>query len=98
MPRRKETLTLSIEPGDAKKLCAIAWALNQKWGENPSPSHLISAIANEKLIVISPDDPNDPWVKAREKVKILEIELIEIQKTLIELTGAVNAAMGALHD
>ncbi|MCM1984440.1 helix-turn-helix transcriptional regulator [Lyngbya confervoides] len=51
MPRKKETLTLSVPPGTKNKLDAIAARLGIKWGERPSPSGLVSAIADSSLYV-----------------------------------------------
>ena len=45
MPRKKETITLSIPPGTKEQLEAIARQLNITWGKEPSISGLIVAIA-----------------------------------------------------
>ncbi|MCU0537001.1 MAG: transcriptional regulator [Hydrococcus sp. Prado102] len=54
MPRRKETITLSIPPGSKQQLDAIARRFNIFWGKTPSPSGLIAAIARQELEVGKP--------------------------------------------
>jgi predicted DNA-binding transcriptional regulator YafY len=54
MPRKKETITLSIPPGTKEKLAAIARRFNIFWGQSPSPSGLIAAIARQDLEVGEP--------------------------------------------
>jgi predicted DNA-binding transcriptional regulator YafY len=51
MPRKKETITLSIPPGTKEQLEAIASRLNILWGERPSVSGLLVAIAQQQLEV-----------------------------------------------
>ncbi|MEQ9672656.1 helix-turn-helix transcriptional regulator [Coleofasciculus sp. G2-EDA-02] len=51
MPRKKETLTLSIPPGTKEQLEAIARRLNILWGKEPSVSGLIVAIAQQQVEV-----------------------------------------------
>ncbi|MEH1951135.1 MAG: WYL domain-containing protein [Nostoc sp.] len=51
MPRKKETITLSIPPGTKEQLEAIARRLNITWGKEPSISGLIVAIAQQQLEV-----------------------------------------------
>lgn len=51
MPRKKETITLSIPPGTKEQLEAIATRLNILWGERPSVSGLLVAIAQQQLEV-----------------------------------------------
>jgi predicted DNA-binding transcriptional regulator YafY len=51
MPRKKDTITLSIPPGTKKKLEEIACKLNITWGKEPSISGLIVAIAEKSLEV-----------------------------------------------
>lgn len=51
MPRKKETITLSIPPGTKEQLEAIALRLNILWGKEPSVSGLIVAIAQAQLEV-----------------------------------------------
>ncbi|MDF5739658.1 MULTISPECIES: transcriptional regulator [unclassified Nostoc] len=54
MPRKKETITLSIPPGTKEQLEAIARRLNITWGKEPSISGLIVAIAQQSLEVGKP--------------------------------------------
>ncbi len=51
MPRKKETLTLSVPSGTKSQLEAIAQRLGILWGNNPSASGLISAIAQHTIEV-----------------------------------------------
>ncbi len=51
MPRKKETITLSIPPGTKEQLEAIASRLNVLWGNRPSISGLLVAIAQQQLEV-----------------------------------------------
>jgi predicted DNA-binding transcriptional regulator YafY len=48
MPRKKETITLSIPPGTKEQLEAIARRLDIFWGKDPSISGLMVAIAEQK--------------------------------------------------
>ena len=54
MPRKKETITLSIPPGTKEQLEAIACRLNILWGKDPSVSGLIVAIAQQAVEVGKP--------------------------------------------
>ncbi|MBW4651193.1 MAG: WYL domain-containing protein [Kastovskya adunca ATA6-11-RM4] len=51
MTRKKETITLSIPPGTKEQLEAIAARLDILWGDRPSISGLIVAIAQQNLEV-----------------------------------------------
>ncbi len=51
MARKKETLTLSVPPGTKEKLEDIARRLDIKWGDNPSASGLVAAIAQNEVQV-----------------------------------------------
>ncbi|HEY9607492.1 MAG TPA: transcriptional regulator, partial [Allocoleopsis sp.] len=64
MPRKKETITLSIPPGTKEQLEAIARRLNILWGKEPSVSGLIVAIAQQSLEVGQPFTLNSNQVKA----------------------------------
>jgi predicted DNA-binding transcriptional regulator YafY len=64
MPRKKETLTLSVPPGTKEQLEAIARRLNIFWGKSPSPSGLIAAIAQQAVEVGKPFTLNSNQVKA----------------------------------
>lgn len=64
MPRKKETLTLSVPPGTKTQLEAIADRLNIRWGSSPSPSGLVAAIARSDLEVGPSFRLNPAQVKA----------------------------------
>lgn len=66
MPRKKETITLSIPPGTKEQLEAIASRLNILWGKEPSVSGLIVAIAQQQLEV------GKPFTLAPDQVKALQ--------------------------
>lgn len=66
MPRKKETLTLSVPPGTKEQLEAIARRLNIFWGKSPSPSGLIAAIAQQTVEV------GQPFTLAPDQVKALQ--------------------------
>jgi predicted DNA-binding transcriptional regulator YafY len=72
MPRKKETITLSIPPGTKEKLEEIARRLNIFWGKSPSPSGLIGAIAQHELEVGKPFTLNSTQVAAlQQATKVL---------------------------
>jgi len=54
MPRKKETITLSIPPGTKEQLEAIALRFGILWGKEPSVSGLIVAIAQQQLSIGQP--------------------------------------------
>ncbi len=54
MVRKKETLTLSVLPGTKEKLDVIADRLGITWGTKPSPSGLITKIAEQEFEVALP--------------------------------------------
>ncbi|MFB2834937.1 helix-turn-helix transcriptional regulator [Floridanema evergladense] len=51
MPRKKDTLTLSVPPGTKEQLESIARRLGIFWGKSPSPSGLVAAIAQQQVQV-----------------------------------------------
>jgi predicted DNA-binding transcriptional regulator YafY len=51
VPRKKDTITLSIPPGTKEQLEAIARNLQILWGKEPSVSGLIVAIAQQQVTV-----------------------------------------------
>lgn len=53
MVRKKETITLSIPPGTKEQLEALAYDLGIMWGDKPSISGLITAIAQRQLEIRS---------------------------------------------
>jgi predicted DNA-binding transcriptional regulator YafY len=72
MPRKKETLTLSVPSGTKEKLEAIAARLNILWGNKPSPSGLVTAIAQQDFEVNQPFKLSAPQVKAlMQSVRVL---------------------------
>ncbi|MGL6280824.1 MAG: transcriptional regulator [Microcoleaceae cyanobacterium] len=71
MIRKKETITLSIPPGTREKLEAIAQELDIRWGQKPSISGLLVAIAEnspqiKKLFTLTSDQQTalDKSIKA----------------------------------
>ena len=73
MPRKKETITLSIPPGTKEQLEKIARRFNLFWGKSPSPSGLITAIAQQKLEIGEPFTLNPTQVKAlQQAIKLLK--------------------------
>lgn len=64
MPRKKETITLSIPPGTKEQLEEIARRLNILWGKEPSISGLIVAIAQQQFEVGEPFAFNSAQVAA----------------------------------
>lgn len=87
MPRKKETLTLSVPPGTKEQLEAIARRLNIFWGKSPSPSGLIAAIAQQAVEVGKPFTLNSAQVKAlQQATKVLyDSGQIAEAQTLISL-------------
>ncbi|WP_193199404.1 helix-turn-helix transcriptional regulator [Nostoc sp. MG11] len=67
MPRKKETITLSIPPGTKEQLEAIARQLNITWGKEPSISGLIVAIAQQSVEVGKPFTLDSNQVNALQK-------------------------------
>lgn len=85
MPRKKETLTLSVPPGTKEKLEAIAERLDLRWGESPSPSKLVTAIAQAQVSVGKFHPLSVTQIEAlRQSVKVLvDAGLIEEAKSVI---------------
>lgn len=72
MPRKKETITLSIPPGTKEQLEAIARRLGIRWGKNPSISGLLVAIAQQQLEVGEPFTLSSTHVQAmRQATRVL---------------------------
>ncbi len=67
MSRKKETITLSIPPGTKEKLEELARRFGIFWGQAPSPSGLIAAIAEHKLEVGEAFSLDSSQVKALEQ-------------------------------
>jgi predicted DNA-binding transcriptional regulator YafY len=73
MPRKKETITLSIPPGTKEQLEALARRLKIFWGKEPSVSGLIVAIAQQQLAVGEPFTLDSNQVKAlQQAIKALQ--------------------------
>lgn len=87
MPRKKETLTLSVPPGTKEKLEAIAERLNVRWGNNPSASGLIAAIAQQDVEVGQPFKLNPTQVNAlRQSVRdLIDAGHVEEAKSVLTL-------------
>lgn len=88
MARKKETLTLSVPPGTKEKLEDIARHLDIKWGDNPSASGLVAAIAqNEVQVSRNRLTLNAKQIKAlRQASKVLlDAGQVEDAETLIAL-------------
>ena len=49
MPRKRPSVTLSIEESEKLALEQLALDFDQKWGEKPNVSKLLKAIADGKL-------------------------------------------------
>ena len=80
MPRKKETLTLSIPPGTKAQLEEIARRLNIFWGKSPSPSGLISAIAQQELEVGKPFTLNPQQVNALQQATAALIDAGHVEE------------------
>ncbi|HBE16640.1 MAG TPA: transcriptional regulator [Cyanobacteria bacterium UBA11149] len=73
MPRKKDTITLSIPPGTKEQLEALARRLKIFWGKEPSVSGLIVAIAQQQLAVGEPFTLNSNQVNAlQQAIKALQ--------------------------
>ncbi len=72
MPRKKDTITLSIPPGTKEQLEAIALDLQILWGKEPSISGLVVAIANQSVAVGEQFSLNKVHIQSLEKsIKLL---------------------------
>jgi len=87
MPRKKETLTLSVPPGTKAQLEAIADRLDIRWGKHPSPSGLVGAIAQQHIEVGLPFRLTSGQVQAlRQSVKdLMDAGHVEEAKSVITL-------------
>jgi predicted DNA-binding transcriptional regulator YafY len=85
MSRKKETLTLSVPPGTKEKLETIADRLDLRWGESPSASKLVAAIAQKQIAVGKFHPLAGGQIEAlRQSVKVLvDTGLIEEAKSII---------------
>lgn len=72
MPRKKETITLSIPPGTKEQLEAIAAQNQILWGDRPSISGLLVAIAQAKIALGLPFTLTNVQIQALEQaIKLL---------------------------
>jgi predicted DNA-binding transcriptional regulator YafY len=86
MPRKKETLTLSVPPGTKERLEKIAERLGFRWGNNPSASKLISAIAQNEVSVGSIPLTANQIKALRQAVTILiDTGFIEEAQSVIDI-------------
>ncbi|MBT9314853.1 helix-turn-helix transcriptional regulator [Leptothoe spongobia] len=85
MPRKKESLTLSIPPGTRDQLDRLADQLNYHWGTKPSPSALITAIARGDLALGPKMSLNSEQTKA----------LVVAVKALVD-EGKINEAKSVI--
>lgn len=86
MPRKKETLTLSVPPGTKERLEKIAERLDLLWGNNPSASKLISAIAQNEVSVGSTPLTANQIKALRQAVTILiDTGFIEEAQSVIDI-------------
>lgn len=67
MVRKTETITLSIKKGTKEKLEQVAERLNLLWGDRPSISGLLNAIASETVMVDESLNFTDVQLQALEK-------------------------------
>jgi hypothetical protein len=98
MPRKKETLTLSVPPGTRERLDAIAQRLGFFWGKSPSPSALVGAIASGDLAVAPRTAIQGAQVKALEQAvaDLVDAGHLEEAKSVITLLleqGALEAPL-----
>jgi predicted DNA-binding transcriptional regulator YafY len=87
MPRQKETLTLSVPPGTKERLESIALRFNITWGKSPSPSGLVTKIAQQELEVGQTFKLTDSQVTAlRQAIReLVDTGHIEEAKSVITL-------------
>ncbi|WP_017306112.1 helix-turn-helix transcriptional regulator [Spirulina subsalsa] len=87
MPRKKETLTLSIPPGTKEQLEGVARRLNILWGNSPSISGLLVAIAQGQVETGKPFTLNPSQVHALQQVikALVDSGQMAEAKTVVEL-------------
>ncbi len=86
MPRKKETITLSIPPGTKEQLEAIADRLGIRWGKSPSISGLLVAIAQQQVEVGKPFFLSPNRVEALQQAIKSLIDTGQIDKAQIVIT------------
>lgn len=82
--RKKESFTLSIDPGDEEKLKKIASDMGCLWGERPSISGLLRAIAEGEIICFRKDTLQSRREIASELITISQMIQEEAKKILLE--------------
>jgi predicted DNA-binding transcriptional regulator YafY len=87
VPRKKDTITLSIPPGTKEQLEAIARNLQILWGKEPSISGLIVAIAQQQITVGQQFTFDKSHVQSLEKAIKLLVDTGSLgdAQTLVEL-------------
>jgi hypothetical protein len=87
MPRKKDTITLSIPPGTKERLEAIAREFKIFWGKEPSISGLIVAIATQSVAVSEQFSLENIHVRSLEKAIKLLIDTGSLRdaQVLVEL-------------
>jgi len=87
MPRKKDTITLSIPPGTKEQLEAIALRLQIMWGKSPSISGLLVAIAQGEYELGEPFKLNDQQIQALDRAVGLLVDTGKIAQaqTLVQL-------------
>lgn len=91
--RKKEALTLSVNPGDKEKLEAIAANLNCYWGDSPSASVLIQELCDGKILAMRPSQGLNRRQGNRlaRQLKLLKGAIALIQQALENIMSAVDA-------
>lgn len=82
--RKKQSITLSIDPGQEAKLKAIASDLDCFWGDSPSISGLLQAIAEGEIICLKKDILQSRRDIASELLTISQMIQEEAKKILLE--------------
>jgi len=87
MARKSETITLSIQKGTKEKLERIAERLNLFWGDRPSISGLLNALASDEIYAGKPFELTKNQEKALESAVNLLTDSgnIEFANTMFEL-------------
>ncbi|MDA0267928.1 MAG: WYL domain-containing protein [Cyanobacteria bacterium] len=87
MSRKKETLTLSIPSGTKAQLDALADRCGYYWGKSPSPSALVTAIAQGELRVGADITLSQPQVHSLQQAvgDLIDAGHIEEAKSVITL-------------
>jgi predicted DNA-binding transcriptional regulator YafY len=78
MSRKGQSITLSVSEAEKQQLQALAAAFNCKWGNQPNISRLVSAIAQNKLQLLSNTDWSQDRIKALDAARKALIDQGEI--------------------